>query len=213
MRRLGLIVLALLALPIGLAGLSSRLTPFCSDIPPLARFDLAFVLGAGTRDSGLPDSESRTRIEAAAALWQGGQVQRLHVSGNGSRHPVSASEAMRRHALSLGVPAQVITVETRSDSTLENVAFSRAALAQADSVIMVTSGFHSWRAGLTMRIMGYAPTARCRSVPDPAKPFVDRLRSSLLAGPKWWVNMARTALWRGAQETGTLPYLPRILWQ
>ncbi|EFE48159.1 hypothetical protein NEIELOOT_03076 [Neisseria elongata subsp. glycolytica ATCC 29315] len=62
--------------------------------------------------------------------------------GDGSNE----AEAMRDMAVSMGVPADKIRIEPRSESTYENIAFSAPLLHDAEQIIIVSDAFHLARA-------------------------------------------------------------------
>jgi uncharacterized SAM-binding protein YcdF (DUF218 family) len=61
---------------------------------------------------------------------------------------VPEAEVMRRQALALGLPEEVMVLETRSFSTLENAYYSKQICQEhgLDSILLVTSAYHSRRA-------------------------------------------------------------------
>jgi uncharacterized SAM-binding protein YcdF (DUF218 family) len=94
--------------------------------------DAIIVLGGG-RDE---------RPQRAAELYRAGDAPRVLVSGRGDCAP--NVQLLEKN----GVPANVITMEDTSDSTLENAQFSVPLLRRlgVHRAIIVTSWFHSRRA-------------------------------------------------------------------
>jgi uncharacterized SAM-binding protein YcdF (DUF218 family) len=92
------------------------------------------------------------RIERAVELYRGGYAPAVVISAGtivqeGSTL-VPEAEVMRRQALALGLPEEAVFLETRSQSTYENARYSKD-ICQAhdmDSVLLVTSAYHSRRA-------------------------------------------------------------------
>ena len=102
--------------------------------------DIAVVLGNSVNRKGAPNPCLRSRVEAGAALYRQGLAGRLLMSGS------NEAEAMRDMAVSMGVPADKIRIEPRSESTYENIAFSVPLLHDAEQIIIVSDAFHLARA-------------------------------------------------------------------
>lgn len=95
------------------------------------------------------DTAARTR--EAVELYKNGWGTKLIFSGAAQdKTGPSNAEAMRRIALSSGVPNQDIITEEYGSTTKENAENTQNILAENDiqSVILVTSGYHQRRAGL-----------------------------------------------------------------
>lgn len=127
------------------------------------------VLGSGLEAGRMPDLLTRrmdTGIERWAALHaEDPQVRLVLSGGQAPGQPRSEAAAMAEHARSRGVPDAVIVLEDRSRTTEENVAFTRALVADllgpAAVGVLVTSGYHVPRvadlarsAGLTALLAG-----------------------------------------------------------
>jgi vancomycin permeability regulator SanA len=67
---------------------------------------VALVFGAGVGVDGEPTLPLHDRVATAAELYHAGTVERLLLSGDGRDQYADEPEAMRRLALSLGVPDQ-----------------------------------------------------------------------------------------------------------
>jgi len=117
----------------------------------------------------MPDLLTRrmdTGIERWAALHaEDPQVRLVLSGGQAPGQPRSEAAAMAEHARSRGVPDAAIVLEDRSRTTEENVAFTRALVADllgpAAVGVLVTSGYHVPRvadlarsAGLTALLAG-----------------------------------------------------------
>ncbi len=127
------------------------------------------VLGSGLEAGRMPDLLTRrmdTGIERWAALHaEDPQVRLVLSGGQAPGQPRSEAAAMAEHARSRGVPDAAIVLEDRSRTTEENVAFTRALVADllgpAAVGVLVTSGYHVPRvadlarsAGLTALLAG-----------------------------------------------------------
>jgi len=95
------------------------------------------------------DTAARTR--EAVELYKNGWGAKLIFSGAAQdKSGPSNAEAMRRIALSSGVPNGDIITEEYGSTTKENAENTQSILTENDiqSVILVTSGYHQRRAGL-----------------------------------------------------------------
>lgn len=117
--------------------------------------DCGIVFGAAVYGQNLPGPAISRRIEAAAALYREGKIQRLIVSG-GKGIGVRESEAqvMRTLAQQLGVEHSDIAVEDQSHSTWENIQYVRDLTRDCASVVGISDQYHlariellSWRQG------------------------------------------------------------------
>ncbi len=115
------------------------------DSPRTGDEELIIVLGCRTLPDGTPSLCLRRRTQRAVQLWQQGAAPALLTTGGVGEGPVAEGTAAAAFATSQGVPADVITVEDRSTSTLENALLSRP-LTAAQRVIIVTDAPHAWRA-------------------------------------------------------------------
>ncbi|MGB9593461.1 MAG: YdcF family protein [Anaerolineae bacterium] len=110
--------------------------------------DAILVLGASVWPDERPSPILLSRIQAGVALYKQGYAPRIIVSGGLGKLPPSEAEAMRRVAVSMGVPPEDILVEDRSHSTLDNIRNSRDILGAHGwrSVLLVSDPYHMFRA-------------------------------------------------------------------
>lgn len=95
--------------------------------------------------------DTTARTKEAVELYKNGWATKLIFSGAAQdKSGPSNAEAMRRIALSSGVPNGDIITEEYSSTTKENAENTQNILAEneIESVILVTSGYHQRRAGL-----------------------------------------------------------------
>lgn len=117
--------------------------------------------GCEPADAIVAVSGGNTSIRAAEAirLYREGWSDTLIFSGAAAdTSGPSNAEAMRRQAISEGVPASAIKVEERSQTTKQNAEEVRRLLAEAGDgsakrVILVTSPYHQRRASLEFRVL------------------------------------------------------------
>lgn len=129
------IVLALVALfcAFAIAAVAFPQKFLCVDTGPV-KADVIIVLGGGTG--------SHERPEQAAKFFQEHNAPRIIVSGAGD------DESNRKILIEQGVPANVIQLEPKSETTAQNAQFTIKILRaeKIHSAIIVTSWYHSRRA-------------------------------------------------------------------
>lgn len=108
--------------------------------PAGTRFDAIVVLGCPG-----PQALAR-RVALAARLFHLGHAPRVVTTGGVTRGSEAEAVIAARGLARLGVPVEAIVVEDRSLTTLENARFSRALVAGASSVLLVSDTFHLPRA-------------------------------------------------------------------
>lgn len=105
-------------------------------------FDAVVVISGGDTDG---------RTDEAIRLYHQGWAPVVIVSGAAAdKSSISNAEAMRRRAVSQGVPREAVIAEPVSETTKQNALEVAEILRQrqAKRVILVTSGYHMRRAGL-----------------------------------------------------------------
>jgi len=193
------------------AGIGSGfLTQPCSAVPDNARYELAVVLGAGVTEKGNIGGHSAWRARAAADLHARGIAERLHMTGSGFPDlGIAAADGMRDLAVRRGVPAEAITVERTSESTLENALFSVPQVDPHSPRILVTSGFHLWRGAASLAWAGTPVDAMCHSHRfDRHFRVLRMLRWGHYEGIRWPINVVRAGVWSAAATVGAEGWLP-----
>lgn len=168
MSRLRLALALLAALGLGLL-LSAR---------PAAR-----ALGQGLVRDDRPESadvivvlggDVRRRAPHAAALWQSGLAPSLlAVGGTAEQGKLSEARKTARVLAEAGVPAEVVTVLGQDEpSTQDEAAAIAIACAERGwiEVAVVTSPYHTWRAGQILE-HSLPEGTRVSMVPSPLDPF------------------------------------------
>jgi uncharacterized SAM-binding protein YcdF (DUF218 family) len=93
------------------------------------------------------------------------------------RFPRGEAVHYREHAISLGVPAEAISVETEATNTSQNLTFSRAMLADAKitpaSVLLISRPYQQRRAYATCRKVWPEVEVSCGSRPLPLDEYVE----------------------------------------
>jgi uncharacterized SAM-binding protein YcdF (DUF218 family) len=99
---------------------------------PVCASDLGFLFG--TRH-GVPEF-----CEAAHELWRNGMFSRLLVSGGRTRSmPLAEAEVIAERLVALGIPENVLILETEAMNTGENVRFGRAKVAEVMDLAAIRS--------------------------------------------------------------------------
>ena len=153
----------------------------CIDSGP-AKADAIIILGGGTG--------SRERPEQAAELFKQQAAPRIIVSGAGD------DGINRRILIEQGVPANVIQIESKSETTAQNAQFTIKLLRTQNlhSAIIVTSWYHSRRAFETFE--HYAPEIKFYSRPsyfefkrsDWTRLLIRRIFLEYLKLPGYWIH-------------------------
>lgn len=115
--------------------------------------EVAIVFGAGLRRDGSPSPILRDRVETAAGLYLSGRVQKLLMSGDGQADYYNEPEAMRRYALSLGVPQEAIALDQAGRRTYDTCYRAKEVFG-VTSALLVTQKFHLPRALFLCNALG-----------------------------------------------------------
>jgi uncharacterized SAM-binding protein YcdF (DUF218 family) len=127
------------------------------------------VLSGGARDASVPglqpepDDSSLERLVYSVALYRELRIPLLLVGGSGDpgRPDLLEAEAMARTAISIGVPAKDIVVESTARNTLESAKAVKR-LVKNRRIILVTSAAHMKRSVAMFKKQGFdiipAPT-------------------------------------------------------
>lgn len=119
---------------------ADRIVPL-AEAPPTG---LALVFGAGLR-TGEPSPILAERLDAAAALYHAGKVQRILVSGDNSDRYHDETLAMRRYLIERGIPDAKVTGDDLGLSTYDSCVRAQRVFG-VDRAILVTQQFHLPRA-------------------------------------------------------------------
>ena len=140
---LGILGLLLLFISRLVTGLYARGRIYTPAAVPGRR--VAIVFGAGLSRSGKPTPVLADRVTAAANLYLAGKVEKLLMSGDNRFVNYNEPEAMRKLAVSLGVPNDAIVLDYAGRRTYDTCYRARA-IFQVDQAILVTQAFHMPRA-------------------------------------------------------------------
>jgi SanA protein len=114
---------------------------------------VAIVLGARVYPNGSLSGMLRDRVETAVALYKAGKVQKILMTGDNSREDYNEPDAMKAHAIKLGVRAADIQPDYGGRRTYDSCYRARA-IFEVDSAIVVTQAFHLPRTLFTCSQLG-----------------------------------------------------------
>lgn len=115
-------------------------------------FDAIIVLGTPTRDDGTPSPEQRERTEEGVREFKAGVAPVLIMTGGAAHNTFVEGEAMKKLAVTEGVPAEDVIVEGQAKDTIQNIYYSDQILAAHHwhTVEVVSSPSHLPRAALIL---------------------------------------------------------------
>ena len=109
--------------------------------------EVLVVLGAETLGDGTLGMGSYWRAVYGVRAYQRHAFRAVILCGGPGGSARSAAEAMGEFMQALGVPREVLVLESRSNTTRENALFAKALLPGGTRrVVVVTSDYHLWRA-------------------------------------------------------------------
>lgn len=120
-------------------------------LPPVA--GPALVLGASVFPDGEPSPILEGRLETALALFRGGRVGWILVSGDNRASNYNEPLAMRRWLIKRGVPARLVVSDYGGRRTYDSLKRAQAVFGVRRAVL-VTSDFHLPRALYLARSLG-----------------------------------------------------------
>ncbi|MGH8879361.1 MAG: YdcF family protein [Stackebrandtia sp.] len=133
-------------------------------------------IGLGSHDLGVAIH--------TAELYEQGMFNRIVFTGANApttveRFPRGEAVHYREHAVSLGVPAEVILIDTEATNTSQNLANSRRVLADAGiqptSVILISRPYQQRRAYATCRKVWPEVDVTCSSRPLPLDEYIAKI--------------------------------------
>ena len=158
--------------------------------------DVIVILGSRVYPGGVPGPALTRRTQHAVALYDHGLAPAIICSG-GKAGPETSTEAAAACGLaaSLGVPPAALLLETQARSTEENALDTAAIMAAHGwrTVLVVSDGYHLYRADLLFRHAGLIPYPTPAQVTTgPMNPFERHARETReLAALAWyWTKTA-----------------------
>jgi SanA protein len=152
---------------------------------------VALIFGARVYPSGRPSAMLADRVATGADLYRAGKVKVLIMSGDNRAPEYNEPAAMKRYALSMGVPEEAIVLDYAGLRTYDSCYRARAIFGVTEAIV-VSQNFHLDRALMLCNALGiksvgvwadynrpngYAPRSitysRLREVPATAQALVD----------------------------------------
>lgn len=118
---------------------------FVNSIPlSMQKRDMAIVLGASVHGDELSEA-LRGRMEVAITLFREGYVRTILLSGDGTNEYYSETAAMKKFALSNGIPQENLLTDEKGYNTYLTMLRAHEVF-NAKSAFVVTQNFHLVRA-------------------------------------------------------------------
>ncbi len=147
------------------------------------------VLGAGVYGD-TPSITLEHRLEGAARYLDANPETKAVLSGGqGAGEDITEAECMRRYLTTHGIAPERLLAEDRSTSTKENLLFSKAVIEAdggiADGVVIVSSGYHLFRATKMAEMLGIGATGAAGSDGYPIYVTGMYLREAVAVAKLW----------------------------
>ena len=113
----------------------------------LSPADVIVVLGYPSLDNGAISPLQKSRVDQAIVLYKKKLAPRIIFTGGAVQNQFTEARTMKDYAVKNGISEEVIMLETASQNTEENVAFSFEILKEYNytDVIVITSNYHTRR--------------------------------------------------------------------
>jgi vancomycin permeability regulator SanA len=119
-------------------------------VPPKS---VAIVFGAAVYRNGQLSPMLAARVQQAVEAYRLGHVHKILMTGDNSRTDYDEVSTMKRYAIELGVPAEVIHLDYAGFSTYESCYRAREIFGVRDAIV-ITQGYHLPRAVYTCAHLG-----------------------------------------------------------
>jgi vancomycin permeability regulator SanA len=114
---------------------------------------VAIVFGAEVYPNGRLSPMLAARVQQAVEAYRGGRIRKILMTGDNSRTDYDEVTAMKRYAVALGVPAEVIHLDYAGFSTYESCYRAREIFGIREALV-ITQGFHLPRVVYTCTHLG-----------------------------------------------------------
>lgn len=152
--------------------------------------DAVVVLGASVMPDGTPSDILKSRLDQGIALYFAGAAPKIIVSGDNGTDSYNECWAMKRYAISRGVPSEDVFCDHAGFSTYETM-YRAHHVFGAERVVIATQTYHLYRAifdakGVGMEAVGVSDDDRAyvsqhwydlREIPARTKDFLQVLFS------------------------------------
>lgn len=124
------------------------------EVPP-ENADYVIILGAKVNNT-TPSVSLKYRIEEGVEYLLANKNTKVIVSGGkGSDEGISEAQCMKDELVKAGIDEDRIIMEDNSFSTKENLTNSKAFIEEKDAVVIISNGFHIYRALHLAKELGY----------------------------------------------------------
>ena len=124
---------------------SSKRIITAEEASELEGVDCIIVLGCLVKDNGEPSDRLADRILKGVEVYKKGGAPKIIMSGDHGREDYDEVGAMKRTAVSEGVPSSDIFMDHAGFSTYESI-YRAKEMFGADKIIIVTQEYHLYRA-------------------------------------------------------------------
>ena len=160
--------------------------------------DAALVLGAGIDADGRIGYSARRRVRAGVDLYKAGKVGLIIVS-DGMEAPGSPRGAhrMAEFAQSLGVPKDVVVLESAARSTFENILNTQPIVAERGltRVVLVTDDYHLTRSQMLAHFLKFELTGSVATDSGRGGAAFTTWPNYLREALAWWYNLYKATAW------------------
>ena len=119
----------------------------------LPEMDCILVLGCGVWKDGSPSPMLADRLEQSVELYERGVSGKLLMSGDHGSKDYDEVNVMKEYAVSAGIPSEDVFMDHAGFSTYESI-YRAKAVFNAEKVIIVSQGYHLYRALYIARGLG-----------------------------------------------------------
>ena len=116
-----------------------------ADAALLEDVDCILVLGCKVGSDGVPSAMLEDRLRRSVELFHAGAAPKLLMSGDHGTVPYNEVQSMKQYAMDNGIPSADIFMDRAGFSTYESIYRARD-IFQAKKIIIVTQGYHLYRA-------------------------------------------------------------------
>jgi uncharacterized SAM-binding protein YcdF (DUF218 family) len=119
--------------------------------------DAGVILGAAVWGGNRPSPVLRERINKGYELYKNGNIKYLVLTGGGSPGEMTEAEVAKNELMKKGINEKYITVENKSNSTLEQITFINNSLYRKNNwkkIVLITDNFHLLRSKLMCTFFG-----------------------------------------------------------
>lgn len=142
--------------------------------------DCILVLGAGVRN-GQPTPMLSDRLQESVFLYKVGASDRILMSGDHGSENYDEVNAMKKFAISKGIPTSHIFMDHAGFSTYESL-YRAKEIFQADKIIIVTQEYHLYRALYIANELGIEAVGISASKQEYSGQFLREVREFLARG-------------------------------